>query len=63
VPVVFQKSKKYKKHSLNPGNYHDDLVLTDAEQQMFDQGVQRIQPLFSRGFDEYDAYRRFMKGS
>lgn len=36
VPVVFQEFKKYKKHSINPDNYHDDLVLTDDEQQMFD---------------------------
>ena len=36
VPVVFQEFKKYKKDSINPDNYHDDLVLTDDEQQMFD---------------------------
>ena len=36
VPVVFQEFKKYKKRSINPDNYHDDLVLTDDEQQMFD---------------------------
>ncbi len=35
-PVVFQEFKKYKKDSINPDNYHDDLVLTDDEQQMFD---------------------------
>ena len=36
VPVVFQEFKKYKKRSIDPDNYHDDLVLTDDEQQMFD---------------------------
>ncbi len=36
VPVVFQEFKKYKKRSINPDHYHDDLVLTDDEQQMFD---------------------------
>ena len=36
VTVVFQEFKKYKKDSINPDNYHDDLVLTDDEQQMFD---------------------------
>ena len=36
VPVVFQEFKKYKKDSINPDNYHDDLVLTDDEQQLFD---------------------------
>ncbi len=36
VPVVFQEFKRYKKRSINPDNYHDDLVLTDDEQQMFD---------------------------
>ena len=36
VPVVFKEFKKYKKRSINPDNYHDDLVLTDDEQQMFD---------------------------
>lgn len=36
VPVVFQEFKKYKKRSINPDNYHDDLVLTYDEQQMFD---------------------------
>lgn len=36
VPVVFQEFKKYKKDSINPDNYQDDLVLTDDEQQMFD---------------------------
>jgi uncharacterized phage-associated protein len=36
VPVLFQEFKKYKKDSINPDNYHDDLVLTDDEQQMFD---------------------------
>lgn len=36
VPVVFQEFKKYKKRSINPDNYRDDLVLTADEQQMFD---------------------------
>ena len=36
VPVVFQEFKRYKKRSINPDNYHDDLVLTDDEQQLFD---------------------------
>ena len=36
VPVVFQEFKKYKKDSINPDNYQDDLVLPDDEQQMFD---------------------------
>ena len=36
VPVVFQEFKRYKEHAINPENYHDELVLTDEEQQMFD---------------------------
>lgn len=36
VPVVFQEFKKFKKRAINPENYHDELVLADDEQQMFD---------------------------
>ncbi|MBR6091466.1 MAG: DUF4065 domain-containing protein [Bacteroidales bacterium] len=36
VPVVFQEFKKYEKRAVNPDNYHDELVLTNNEQQMFD---------------------------
>lgn len=36
VPVVFQEFKRYKQRAINPENYHDELVLTNEEQQMFD---------------------------
>lgn len=36
VPIVFQKFKKFKKCAINPEKYHDELKLSDEEQQMFD---------------------------
>ena len=45
VPVVFREFKRYQNRAINPGNYRDELVLTDDEQQMFD--------------TVYDEYNRF----
>ena len=45
VPVVFREFKRYQNRAINPGNYCDELVLTDDEQQMFD--------------TVYDEYNRF----
>lgn len=45
VPAVFKEFKRFKQRAINPENYHDELVLADDEQQMFDM--------------VYDEYNRF----